>query len=257
MKYFKRFSLIKYKNSDLISSELSKIVEGRLIWGGDKTIKKFKSFSTKPRCIDLTFADRYSISILDAEKVSKLNKDKLRDLAQKFYNDTYTMDQYGCSSPNSLFWLGKNNNAKEKFWLELENIAIKKKYLDFSVVNKKISNLMFHSISKNKNMKINLKNINVIRLKDKNINFDTNKNINFGTFYEFNLKNLNFLKGYVSEKLQTVTYFGLTFNQIKNFIIKNNVKGIDRVIPVGRAFDMTTEWDGVDIVSTLSRTIGS
>ena len=52
---------------------------------------------------------------------------------------------------------------------------------------------MFHSISKNKNMKINLKNINVIRLKDKNINFDNNKNINFGTFYEFNLKNLNFL----------------------------------------------------------------
>ena len=44
---------------------------------------------------------------------------------------------------------------------------------------------------------------------------------------------------------------------IKKFIINNNIKGIDRIIPIGRAFDLTSEWDGVDIILTLSRTIGS
>ena len=34
---FNRLLLIKYDNSDLISSELSEIVEARIIWGGDNT----------------------------------------------------------------------------------------------------------------------------------------------------------------------------------------------------------------------------
>ena len=41
------------------------------------------------------------------------------------------------------------------------------------------------------------------------------------------------------------------------FIIKNKLKGIDRIVPIGRAFDLTPEWDGVDIIATLSRTISN
>ena len=62
---------------------------------------------------------------------------------------------------------------------------------------------------------------------------------------------------YVSEKLQTITYYGIEFDIIKKFIVRNKLKGIDRVVPVGRAFDLTPEWDGVDIIATLSRTIGN
>ena len=64
------------------------------------------------------------------------------------------------------------------------------------------------------------------------------------------------MRKYISEKLQTVTYYGTDFDKIKKFIIKNQIKGIDRIVPIGRAFDITPEWDGVDIISTLSRTIG-
>ena len=64
------------------------------------------------------------------------------------------------------------------------------------------------------------------------------------------------MKKYTSDKLQTITYYGVDFEYIKNFIIKNKIKGIDRVVPIGRAFDITPEWDGIDIISTLSRTIG-
>ena len=31
-------------------------------------VNKFKSFETKPRCIDLAFADRFSISLVDSNK---------------------------------------------------------------------------------------------------------------------------------------------------------------------------------------------
>ena len=255
-KSFNRLLLIKYQNSDLISSELSQNVEARIIWGGDNTINKFKTFKTKPRCIDLTFANRYSISLINSNQLAKLNSRDLSSLAKKFYNDTYTMDQFGCSSPNSVFWLGKKNIAKKKFWFELSKIANKEYDLDLSGANKKISNLMNFILDKNKKFKTNIKCFNLITLKSKNINFDNFENINFGTFFEIDLHNINHLQKYTSEKLQTITYYGTDFKSIKKFIINNKIKGIDRIVPIGRAFDLSPEWDGIDIISTLSRTIG-
>ena len=256
-KSFSRLLLIKYENSDTISSELSKNVEARIIWGGDNTVNKFKSFKTKPRCIDLSFANRYSISVIDTKKLAGLNFKDLAILARKFYNDTYTMDQFGCSSPNSVFWLGKNNVAKKKFWFELSKIVNKTYDLDLSGANKKISNLMNYTLNKNKKFKINIKNFNLLTLKSTEFNSNNLENINFGTFLEINLKNLNYLRKFTSEKLQTITYYGIDFKIIKNFILRNRIKGIDRIVPIGRAFDLTPEWDGIDIISTLSRTIGN
>ena len=128
--------------------------------------------------------------------------------------------------------------------------------LDLSAANKKISNLMNFTLNKNIKFKTNIQNFNLITLKSRELDFNNFDNINFGTFLEIDLKNINYLKKYTSDKLQTITYYGIDFEYIKNFIIKNKIKGIDRVVPIGRAFDITPEWDGIDIISTLSRTIG-
>lgn len=256
-KIFNKLLLIRYENSDSISSELSKEVEARIIWGEDKTIKKFKAFTTKPRCIDLTFADRYSISLINSNMLIKLNNSQLSILAQKFFNDTYTMDQFGCSSPNTVFWIGNNNAHKNKFWIELRKIVNQKYNLDLSGTNKKISNLMNLTLNENKKIKIDINNFNLIKLNKSKFEFDNFDNVNFGTFTEINLNNLNQLSKYVSDKLQTLTYYGIEFDFIKKFIIKNKLRGIDRIVPIGRAFDLTPEWDGVDIIATLSRTISN
>lgn len=255
--FFDRLLLIKYEKSDLISSELSKKVEARIIWGGDKTIDKFKSFKTKPRCIDLTFANRYSISLINSNKLNKLNSQSIKILAEKFFNDAYTMDQFGCSSPIGIFWVGKNNVVKKKFWFELNKVVNKSYSFDLSAANQKITNLMNYSLKKNTKLKINMQNFNLVKLNSKERNFDNFENAKFGTFLEINLKNLNSLKNYVSDKLQTLTYYGTSFDEINNFILKNKIKGIDRVVPIGRAFELNPVWDGTDIISTLSRTIGN
>jgi hypothetical protein len=254
-KSFKRFLLIKYENSDLISSELSKNVEARVIWGGDSTINKFKTFKTKPRCIDLAFANRYSISLIDSNNLGKLNSKNLAILAKKFYTDTYTMDQFGCSSPNSVFWLGKNNIIKKNFWFQLRQIVNRGYNLDLSGANKKISNLMNYTLECNEKFKTDMQNFNLVTIKSNKLNFDNIANLNFGTFLEINLKDINHLQKYTSEKLQTITYYGIDYKNIKKFIIRNKIKGIDRIVPIGRAFDITPEWDGIDIISSLSRTI--
>ena len=72
--------------------------------------------------------------------------------------------------------------------------------------------------------KNNINNFNLIKLNKSKFEFDNFDNVNFGTFTEINLNNLNQLSKYVSDKLQTLTYYGIEFDFIKKFIIKNKLK---------------------------------
>ena len=93
---------------------------------GNTTIKKIKEFSTKERCIDIAFSDRYSLSVFDTKSLNKLNKRDLVKLANKFYNDTYLMDQNACRT-SLIIWLGNGENS------QLMNFGIY-----FEVVNQKL-----------------------------------------------------------------------------------------------------------------------
>ena len=59
----------------------------------------------------------------------------------------------------------------------------------------------------------------------------------------------------ISNKYQTLTYFGLEKLSLKNFVIDNKLNGIDRIVPIGKALEMSLIWDGFDIIRSLSRII--
>ena len=85
-------------------------------------------------------------------------------------------------------------------------------------------------------------------------NFDKIEN-SYVTFLEVKLKNISTIKKIIDERFQTLTYYGIEKEQLINLISKNNLRGIDRIVPFGRAFDMGHIWDGFDIISSLSRKI--
>ena len=75
-------------------------------------------------------------------------------------------------------------------------------------------------------------------------------------FFEYNINRIDELKKIINKKYQTLTYFGVDTSLLKNFVINNKLKGIDKeVVPVGQSLDISLMWDGYDIVSTLSRCI--
>ena len=248
---------IRYEKSDEISNYLSKDMDARLIWGGDTTINHFKSFDTSPRCIDLTFPDRYSISIVNLDKVFRLKKEEIKNLANKFYNDCYLMDQQGCSSPQAIFWIGKKNIiAKKIFWDQLGKIVDYKYDNDLSITNKKITSLTRAAIESEIDFNLDYKNFKLIKLKINDLSKKIeNLRCHFGTFTEVDIKNLKELENIITKKFQTITYFGIKPDIIENFILTNNIVGVDRLVPIGRAFDIGPIWDGYDIIYSLSRII--
>ena len=250
-------SIVRYKNNDKFTKKISSLCNARIVWGGDKSISSIRKFPLNERSIEITFADRYSFCLIDSSKILKINNFDLKRLVEKFYNDTYLVDQNACSSPHLVVWLGKNNiKAKEKFWNNLFDVVKMKYNLTETAAIDKYNQLCenifkLNNFNKQSNYKNYIHTNNLTSL-NKNIH---NLRGKWGYFYEFTTNNINDISKYVNNKYQTLTYFGIDKSDIKNFLTKNEISGIDRVVPIGRALDMSFYWDGYDLNKVLSRIV--
>ena len=253
----KMIVVVRYRDNDNYTKKISSICNARLIWGGDETIKNIRMFKLQQRAIDIAFTDRYSFCAIDTKKFLKLNNYETILLTNKFHNDTYLVDQNACSSPHLMVWLGKNmSEARNKFWNTLYK-SVSKKYDMPEIASIDKYNKLCENILSYKNLKQQEKygnSIYTVMLKnlDKNPNNIRGK---WGFFYEYNTDNLNKIAKYINNKYQTFTYFGLEKNVLKNFILNNNLSGIDRIVPIGQALEMDFYWDGYDINKTLTRVV--
>ena len=253
----KMINIVRYQNNDEFTKSISSKCDGRLIWGGDKTINEIRKFPMKEISRDIAFANRNSICLMNSSEILKLNKKDLNRLVQKFYNDTFLVDQNACSSPHVIFWYGnKTNKAKIKFWTELHYFTKNNYNLEYASSFYKYDRLL-SDILTNTNY-INHTNyggyIYCINLKNKHINL-TDLVSRWGYFYQFDIKNINMVLNLSNNNTQTLTYFGFKKEMIlKNFDLKY-FKGIDRIVPVGQALDINLNWDGYDVINALTRII--
>ena len=110
-----KICLIKYPHEKSITDEISAKCHMRIIWGGDATINIIRQSPIPPRATEITFANRFSICLINADNyLANYNPKKT---AHNFFIDTYLTDQNACSSPRIIFWTGeKISEAKEIFW---------------------------------------------------------------------------------------------------------------------------------------------
>ena len=74
-------------------------------------------------------------------------------------------------------------------------------------------------------------------------------------FYEHNLPNISLISKLVSRRVQTITYSGFEKKELYEFFKKEKLSGVDRIVPIGTALDISPIWDGYDIIKILSREI--
>jgi hypothetical protein len=252
--------IISYPHQDEITAELSAKCHARVLWGGDATIFKLRSMRTSPRCIDICFADRYSICILGAKAITNANQKAFNSLIAGFYNDVFLLDQNACSSPHLIMWDGAEDEvriAQNRFWPAMVN------YLK----NKPHVNQPIHSLDKYTQLcrtaifldeiTAEMSEANLIyRVKLKHLPHDIeNHRGSHGFFFEVVDYKLEDLESIVGLRYQTVTTFGVDPQKIIKQIVDSGLIGIDRVVPVGNALDIGVYWDGYDIIGTLSRVI--
>ncbi len=254
---FDNTAFVKYDKKSDITEYFSSICDVRVIWGGDLTIKNVQEYQTPVRCIDLTFSDRYSLCLINMDKLSALTTTELNKVVKLFYNDIFLMDQNACSSPHIIIWLGaKKKNSKNKFWKLLEKCAKNNYTIESITTMDKYTRLCKTAIEIN--VPIDFKNydnyVYRISLKEIPSNIDQFRG-NCGFIFEYGISDLDEIRHIINKKYQTMTYFGVDKLLLVEFVIKNKLNGIDRIVPVGKALDIDLIWDGYDIINSMSRII--
>jgi len=252
----KRTAFVRYPRSDEITAEFCKIADARMIWGGDKTIANIKSLPASPRCVDIAFADRYSLAMIDGEAVLNADAAQMKRLAENFYNDTWLMDQNACSSPQIILWINDGEEVRAKFWNAALAVAEAKYALQDAVAVDKYTLFCTEAVT-NGNAESFTRNGNLLyREEVKALTPDIiNHRGKGGYFFEHALTDLSELCAVITEKFQTITYFGIDAVKLREELIAANVRGIDRIVPVGKAMDIDVIWDGHDLVRELSRIV--
>lgn len=254
----KRLAVVRYPHESNANEVFSAMCDVRVIWGGDATIATIRQNAIPPRAFDICFADRYSIAAINSDELNtdNLNPENLKQLAERFYNDTYLFDQNACSAPHLVVWTGKHvEGAKKLFWNAVQRVTEQKyQFQDVMAVDKltafykQACAMPTHNEETKNNI---LRRVEIDALPQDIDSFRCAG----GYFTEYTARSLDEVAPIVNGKYQTLAYYGFTQQELSNFVLRNHLTGIDRIVPFGETTAFSLTWDGMNLIERMSRII--
>lgn len=253
------FAIIRYDHDAEVTQGLSDLCDVRIIWGGNETIRLIRQAALPPRAVEMAFADRYSIAVIDADKYLKMDANQV---ANDFYTDTYYSDQNACSSPRLVVWLGVQvEEAKERFWKTLHEMAIERYTLHpIQSMNKCDAFCQFTAKKReiSPSMEINkiITDNYLVRVQVNELHHELMEYKEAGGyFFEYTASELKELIPMLQKSCQTVAILGLDKSDIQNIVKEIGVRGVDRIVELGKTMELSFRWDGYDMIENMSRII--
>ena len=246
--------LVRYGREKEINDFFSSIADVRIVWGGDATIAELRKSPLPPRSGEITFADRYSLAVIDADHY--LEQTDRTKAAEDFYNDTFLTDQNACTSPHIVIWSGKRiGEAKAEFWKHL-HCLVKERYViqPIQSVNKLTSACLIAAQMQGCRV-IEAQDNLITRIAVPGISQDLMEyRDNSGYFFEYDCADIMELRELCDNKrCQTIAYIGDKDMVLP--LIQAGVRGIERVVPIGKTMDFDLIWDGYNLPALLTRTV--
>lgn len=254
--------VVSYLHDSKITDYFSSICDIRVVWGGNETINEVRKSKLKPKATEVTFADRYSFSILSVKNILAMDEKQLRKLAKDFYNDTYLIDQNACSSPHLIVWKKDKEISKEDcelakrvFWNRISDEAKKWKLSEMAVMEKYTSACRY-AVQKKEVQKLHSYS-NRVYVLDLDFVSEETADIRgrFGLFCQVEISSYPEILPLFGQDTQTITYQGIDSRELGEFLVEYGVCGVDRIVPVGKSLDLDLIWDGYDIICSMSRVI--
>ena len=166
-------------------------------------------------------------------------------------------DQNACTSPRAIAWMGdKKDEAKEVFWTELSEVirdrytlqpvwSVDKLTNKYEVLAKNITTLA--SVNMDSNLIVRMK---TDRLVPELMDYRGHS----GFFYEYDCDDIKELRQFCNDtRCQTIGLIGK--KEAIQPLIDLGIKGVDRVVPIGKTMDFDLLWDGYNLVERLTRTV--
>lgn len=248
-------AFVRTEHNSAVLLDLVARASGLVVWGGDKTVKRFKELSKSPACVELCFPDRVSSLLVDADSYCRMSDEDAQKSARRFYNDTFLVDQNACSSPSTVFWLGDDDEidqATNRFWRLLHPILEAEYAMDpVARINRSLD--LFRDVAEVGHALDLQIDHDVWRLADADI---LNLPRRFGTFLELRCRKVEEIRPFLRTKEQTLTTLGIAPSDVfEKLALSDEPISVDRIVPVGQALDIGFTWDGKEVLSILSRRV--
>lgn len=243
--------ILRHEHSPEITQALSEICDLRVIWGGDRTVETIRQAALPPRAVEMAFADRFSIAVIDADTYLKRDPE---ETAKKFYTDTYYTDQNACSSPRLVVWLGNAvEEARKQFWEALERLVQRDYPMQPIQAVDKYSAVCGLGMSR-PGVRYVQGDTFVVRAELDRLTADMmDYKCGCGCFFEYMAQSLDEIVPILTKRCQTVAVLGVDREAVRKLVFYNGVRGVDRIVPLGDTMELSFIWDGFQMVESMSR----
>jgi hypothetical protein len=254
-----RVMVVRYEHSEAITGRFSLAANTRVIWGGDDTVAAIRRVPLNPLANEVTFGNRVSLAIIDAAGFLASDPAARAELCRLFANDAYVFGQAACSSPRAVLWRGEDAvpEAQREFWALVAG-NVRKMDHDLGpaeFVNKRVAGDRVAIAAK---VAISEEPGNLVTriampldVLPRELAGDTH--CGAGLFFESRFGSWADLEPLLERRVQTLTYFGVTREEIETMLSQLLPQGVDRVVPVGSALAFSHQWEGLDLFDVFLR----
>jgi hypothetical protein len=177
---------------------------------------------------------------------------------RKFFNDAYTFDQMGCSSPQTVYFLGSAEQVEAcvmKFQLDA-SVFLKENYrADIaSIASLKLNRMVDDAMGEVITEQVGDNYLRFLRLNN-DVDEAALHGCGGGYFYYKQIESVAQLHQLRKPKVQTICFFGLEENELELLYDLSNGEGIDRIVPLGNALIFNYIWDGYNLFDELSKKV--
>jgi len=250
--------VLSYDHDPAVTARLSSACDLRVIWGGDATISLIRQTPLPPLSMELAFANRFSMAVIQASAVCQLTDTALNELSRQFYNDVFWFNQRACSSPKAVWWIGtpeEVNAARYRFWPALQGhvVAQKPDNAPAQVMNRLTTAYALAQAHAGAKLASALGEfpsrimINELEEADRIVHDGQ------GMFIELGRENLASMLPALTSRDQTLAHFGFTPGDWLPVLADLPPHAADRIVPIGEALAFSSVWDGVNLLRAFTR----
>lgn len=240
---------VSYPRDSGIGEDFSLMADARVIWGGDESVRAIRRLPCKPRCRDIPFADRYSVSLINGDQ---LTTGDLQSVAERLWRDIEPYRQMACSSPRVIFWLG-SDELQEALMRCVDSLAQETEVSPGRSMDHLVAAqwLQAQDAAAGPIRSGPLNVVPVTCFRPELLLTHPGQSL----CYLVPIDRLEQLEQQLDERCQTLSYWGMESSALWQWLESSTGPVMDRVVPVGQALDFSVVWDGVNLIDQLSRLV--
>ncbi|MFS8974179.1 acyl-CoA reductase [Cupriavidus necator] len=253
-----RTLLVRYAADEAVTARLSAVCDVRVIWGGDDTVAAIRRIALPPTATEICFPNKYSLALVSAAGWLAAPPARQQEWAHAFHNDAYWFGQMACSSPRLVLWIGERGLAREAssgFWERLGSIVAARAPAlgDADYVNKLVA---ADALAIETHAEVHTEGSNaLVRVWLDEPALHAARHCGAGLFFESSMPALAGLSALLDRSVQTVVYAGFDAAELRRFVADCLPRGIDRIVPFGKALAFAPVWDGLDLTHAFLREV--